>query len=119
VWHVKTQSPIAMHEIDVEVARMTPLRWPPGWALCLSAATVLAVTALLTTSLRNWRDDPALYRPLSLTCVAASILCLGLGIARPAPLSLAVALVVLFSVPWLFAVAHKVIHQNPPDLEPS
>ena len=108
-----------MHEIDVEVARMTPLRWPPGWALCLSAATVLAVTALLTTSLRNWRDDPALYRPLSLTCVAASILCLGLGIARPAPLSLAVALVVLFSVAWLFAVAHKVIHQNPPDLEPS
>jgi len=51
--------------------------------------------------------------------VAASILCLGLGIARPPPLSLAVALVVLFSVPWLFAVAHKVIHQNPPDLEPS
>jgi hypothetical protein len=62
---------------------------------------------------------PAPYRPLSPTCVAASTLCLGLGIARPAPLALAVALVVLFSVPWLFAVAHRVIHQNPPDLEPS
>jgi len=23
-----------------------------------------------------------------------------------------------FSVPWLFAVAHKVIHQDSPDLEP-
>jgi len=84
----------------------------------MRAATVLAATALLTTSLRNWRDDPALYRPLSLTCVAASILCLGLGTVRPAPLALAVALVVLFSVPWLFAVAHKLIHQDSPDLEP-
>jgi hypothetical protein len=36
-----------------------------------------------------------------------AVACLGLGAARPAPLLLALALVVLLSIPWVFAVAHR------------
>jgi low temperature requirement protein LtrA len=83
-----------------------------AWGLCLSAAMVLAATAVMTTSLRAWRDQPGLYRPLFLTCIVASVACLGLGVARPAPLVFALALVGLLSVPWLFAVAYLVNHEE-------
>ena len=78
--------------------------------LCTGAATVLAATALLTTTLPASRDQPGHYRQLFLTCVTASALCLGLGFARPAPLVLGLVLVALFSIPWSFAVAHRVMH---------
>jgi hypothetical protein len=48
---------------------------------------------VITLSLRAWRDQPGLYRPVFLLCMAVAVLCLGLGIARPAPLVLAVVLV--------------------------
>jgi low temperature requirement protein LtrA len=83
---------------------------PTAWALCGATAAVLATTALLTTSLYAWRDEPGLYRPLFLTGIAASILCLGLGIARPTPLVFGLALVALLGVPWTFAVARRATH---------
>jgi low temperature requirement protein LtrA len=49
---------------------------PTAWGLCTSTAIVLAATALLTTSLHAWHHQPALYRPLSLTCIATSALSL-------------------------------------------
>ena len=79
-----------------------------GRGLCISTAIVLAATALFTTSLHAWHHQPALYRPLSLTCIATSALCLGLGIARPTPLIFGLALVVLFGIPEAFAVTHRV-----------
>jgi 4-amino-4-deoxy-L-arabinose transferase-like glycosyltransferase len=33
--------------------------------------------------------------------------CLGVGAARPAPLFLGLALVVLLCIPWMFAVVHR------------
>jgi low temperature requirement protein LtrA len=85
---------------------------PTAWGLCTGTAVVLAATAMLTTSLHAWRQQPRLYRPLFLTCIAASVLCLGLGVARPTPLVLGLALVVLFGIPWTFAVAHRVTHHD-------
>ena len=82
-----------------------------AWALCGSAAVVLAATALLTGSLHAWDDRPGLYRPLALICIAAAVLCLGLGIQRPAPLVFGIALAVLFGIPWGFAVGHRVTHR--------
>ncbi|HEX6403822.1 MAG TPA: low temperature requirement protein A [Pseudonocardiaceae bacterium] len=95
---------------DAHAAR-TPI--PTAWGLCISTALVLAATALLTTSLHAWHHQPALYRPLSLTCLATSALCLGLGITRPTPLVFGLALVALFGIPWAFAVTHRVTHQLP------
>jgi low temperature requirement protein LtrA len=86
-----------------------------AWGLCAGVATVLVTTALLTTTLRAWRDQPGLYRPLALTCVAAAVLCLVLGIARPAPLVLGLALVALFGVPWTYAVARRAAQHDTSD----
>jgi MFS-type transporter involved in bile tolerance (Atg22 family) len=85
-----------------------------AWGLSGSAALVLAVTALLTINLQVWREQPRLYRPLASLCVAVAILCLGLGIAMPTPLVFSLSLVGVFSVPWQFAVAHRVTHQDSP-----
>jgi low temperature requirement protein LtrA len=85
---------------------------PTAWGLCASAATILAATALLSTTLNAWGQRPGLYRPLFLTCAAASALCLGVAIAPPAPLVLGLALVALFAMPWTFAVAHRVTHPD-------
>jgi Na+/melibiose symporter-like transporter len=85
-----------------------------AWDLCTSAAVVLASTALLTTCLHAWGDRPGRHRPLFLTCIAASVGCLGIGIARPAPLVLVLAVDLLFGVPWAFAVAYRVTHHDAP-----
>ena len=81
-----------------------------AWALGTSTAVVLASTAVLTTCLRARSDEPGLYRPLFLICMAASAGCLGMGIARPAPLVLVLAVVGIFGIPWAFAVAYRVTH---------
>jgi len=62
---------------------------------------------LLATSLRTWDRDRGLYRPLALTCAAAALACLALGAARPSPLILGLALVLLLSIPWMLAVARR------------
>jgi len=78
-----------------------------SWVLCAGAAVVLAAAMLLATSLPGWDRDRGLYRPLARTCAAAAVACLGLGAARPAPLLLGLALVVLLTIPWGFAVARR------------
>jgi low temperature requirement protein LtrA len=78
-----------------------------AWVLCAGAAIVLAATMLLATSLQAWDRDRGLYRPLARTCAVVALACLGLGAARPAPLLLAVALVLLLSIPWGLAVARR------------
>jgi hypothetical protein len=96
----------------IQHAHATRTPTATAWDLCTSAAVVLASTALLTTCLHDWGDQPGLYRPLFLTCIAASVGCLGMGIARPTPLVLVLAVVVLFGIPWAFAVAHRVTHHD-------
>jgi len=54
-----------------------------------------------------------LYRPLARTCAAVAVACLGLGAARPSPLILGLALVLLLSIPWTLAVARRLA--NPAD----
>jgi low temperature requirement protein LtrA len=78
-----------------------------AWLLCAGTAIVLGATMLVSASLQAWRGDRALYRPLAGICAAVAAACLGVGAARPAPLLIGVALVLLLSVPWVFAVWHR------------
>ncbi|MFF7926102.1 low temperature requirement protein A [Streptomyces mirabilis] len=83
-----------------------------AWVLCGGAAVVLCATMVLAASLRVWHLDLGLYRPLARTCVVVAVLCVGVGAARPAPLVLGLALVVLLGVPWGLAVAHRLSHEG-------
>jgi len=85
-----------------------------GWVLCAGAAVVLGATMLVAASLQAWQRDRGLYRPLAGICAAVAVACLGVGAARPAPLLLGLALVVLLSIPWVFAVGQRVA-SKPPD----
>ncbi|MDB5065798.1 MAG: hypothetical protein JWM18_2232 [Chloroflexi bacterium] len=96
----------------IQHAHATRTPTATAWGLCTSAAVVLASTALLTTCLHTWGHQPGRYRPLLLTCIAASVGCLGIGITRPTPLVLVLAVVVLFGIPWAFAVAYRVTHPD-------
>jgi low temperature requirement protein LtrA len=82
-----------------------------AWVLCAGAAVVLCTTMVLAASLQAWQRDRKLYRPLARTCVVVAVVCVGVGAARPAPLVLGLALVVLFGIPWGLAVAHRLAHQ--------
>ena len=62
---------------------------------------------LIAASLQAWHRDRGLYRPLARTCAAVAAACLAVGGARPAPLFLGLALVVLLSIPWVLAVARR------------
>ena len=84
-----------------------------AWLLCAGTAVVLGATMLLAASLPAWHRDRGLYRPLARTCAAVAVACLGLGAARPSPLILGLALVLLLSIPWTVAVARRLA--NPAD----
>jgi low temperature requirement protein LtrA len=77
-----------------------------AWVLCAGAAVVLCATILVSASLQARRGDPALHQLLTRSCIPVAAACLGVGAARPAPLLLCVALVLLLGVPWVLAVAH-------------
>ncbi|MCX4404969.1 MULTISPECIES: low temperature requirement protein A [unclassified Streptomyces] len=83
-----------------------------AWVLCGGTAVVLCATMVLATSLRVWRPDRGLYRPLARTCVVVAVLCAGVGAARPTPLVLGLALVLLLGVPWGLAVAYRLSHEG-------
>jgi low temperature requirement protein LtrA len=83
-----------------------------AWVLGGGAAVVLCATMVLAASLRVWREERGLYRPLTRTCVAVAVMCAGVGAARPAPLVLGLALVLLFGVPWGLAVAYRLSHEE-------
>ncbi len=78
-----------------------------AWVLGASAAVVLAATMLLAATLPAWDRDRGLYRPLARTCAASAVACLALAAVRPAPLLLALGLVLLLSIPWGYAVARR------------
>jgi low temperature requirement protein LtrA len=81
-----------------------------AWVLCAGAAVVLGATMLVAAALQAWRRDPGLYRPLAGICAAVAVACLGAGAVRPAPLFLGITLIVLLSIPWVFAVVHRLAH---------
>jgi low temperature requirement protein LtrA len=78
-----------------------------AWVLGAGAAVVLCATMLIAASLRAWDRDRGLYRPLARVCAVVAVACLGVGAARPAPLLLGLALVVLLSIPWGYAVVRR------------
>ncbi|MEY9854657.1 low temperature requirement protein LtrA [Catenulispora sp. GAS73] len=78
-----------------------------AWVLCAGTAVALCATMLVAASLQAWRDDRNFYRTLARLCAAVALACLVLAAARPAPVLLGVALVLLLGVPWVFAVWHR------------
>ena len=78
-----------------------------GWVLCVGVGVVLGATMLVAATLQAWQRDRGLYRPLARVCAAVAVACLGVGAARPPPLFLGLALVVLLCIPWMFAVVHR------------
>jgi hypothetical protein len=85
-----------------------------AWVLCASTAVVLCATMAVSASLQAWDSDRDLYRGLARTCVAVAVACLALGALRPAPLALDLALVLLVSIPWAFAVARRTASGDAP-----
>jgi low temperature requirement protein LtrA len=77
-----------------------------AWVLCGGAAAVLCATILVSASLQARHGDPDLHKLLIRSGIPVAATCLGVGAARPAPLLLCVALVVLLGIPWVLAVAH-------------
>ena len=84
-----------------------------AWVLCAGAAVVLCATMLVSASLQAWDSDRSLYRPLARTCAGVAVACLVLGALRPTPLVLGLALVLLLSIPWGFAVARRLANESP------
>jgi len=78
-----------------------------AWVLGAGAAVVLVATMVLAATLPAWDRERGLYRPLAGTCTVSAVACLGLAAARPAPLLLALGLVLLLSIPWIYAVARR------------
>ena len=78
-----------------------------AWVLCAGAAVVLCTTMLVSASLQAWDSDRGLYKPLARICAGVAVACLALGVARPPPLVLGLALVLLLTIPWGFAVAQR------------
>jgi low temperature requirement protein LtrA len=79
-----------------------------GWVLCAGVAVVLCATMLVSASLQARDSDRDLYKPLAPICLGVAIACIALGTIRPPPLAFGLILVVLVSIPWLFAVWHRV-----------
>ena len=78
-----------------------------AWVLSGGAAVVLCATMLVAASLQAWDSKRGLYRPLARICAVVAVACLGVGAARPTPLVLGLALVVLLAIPWSYAVARR------------
>ena len=88
-----------------------------AWVLCAGAAIVLGATMLISASLPAWQRDRGLYQPLARTCAAVAVACLALGAARPAPLFLGLALVLLLGIPWVLVVARRLADAADPPAE--
>src|SRR5262249_44845419 len=88
---------------------------PPAWraAARASGRPARAVSA----SLQAWHRDRRMYQPLARACAAVALACLGVGAARPAPLLLGLALVLLLAIPWGLAVAHRLANSADSPIE--
>jgi low temperature requirement protein LtrA len=81
------------------------------WVMCGGAAVVLTSTVVLMLSLRDWRSDAVLLRPLARASAIAALVAIGIAVLRPAPLVLCVLLVLTFGGPWSFAVVRRAAHE--------
>jgi low temperature requirement protein LtrA len=91
----------------VEHARDRHTPAATSWVLGGAAAVVLIATVLLSMSLKAWREERGLYRPLAVACVTVAVGCVVVGGLRPTPLRLGLALVLLLGVPWGLVVGRR------------
>src|SRR5690348_7498546 len=96
----------------VDHAHDSRARATTAWVLCAGAAVVLCATMLLATSLPDWDRHRGRYQPLARICAAVAAACLAVAATRPEPLVLGLVLVLLFSIPWVFAVARRLASED-------
>jgi low temperature requirement protein LtrA len=89
-----------------------------AWILGAGAAVVLCATMLVAGSLQAWDRDRGLYWLLTRVCAVVAVGCLGVAAARPAPLVLGLALVLLLSIPWTIAVVRRLGGEDSPPVQP-
>ena len=87
---------------------------PPPHGCCVQAPPFALRDDVLAASLKDWDRDRGLYRPLARTCGAVAAACLGVAVARPAPLILCLA-GVLLGIPWVRVVAHRLASESDPE----
>jgi low temperature requirement protein LtrA len=75
-----------------------------AWLLTGSIAVALLALALLTRTLADFERHASVYAPLAVVMVAASGVVLLVGLLRPAPWVLALAVASLLAIVWTFAV---------------
>jgi low temperature requirement protein LtrA len=81
----------------------------PAWLLCGSAAIVLIFTAVLMVNLQDWHAAAATFHPLAVANLAAAAVAVCIALIRPAPLVLAIMLVLTFGAPWTFAILRRAV----------
>ncbi len=80
---------------------------PVAWVLGGGAVVILVFIAAQITCLAAWNHKRSLYRPLAAVCVVTCPLSVLIAFLRPAPEILAASLVLLFGLPWTFAVIRR------------
>ena len=74
------------------------------WLLTGSVALGLVSLAMIIPALQDYDRLRTVYRPTSFVMILAAGLALLVGLWRPAPLILVVALAAILSLVWIFAV---------------
>lgn len=87
-------------------------------APCRSVALGLVSLILIVRSLEAFERIPGVYGPVVGALAAASVASLFVGWLRPAPWLLALALVAILSVVWLFAIGRWVRVRDPQERVP-
>jgi low temperature requirement protein LtrA len=88
---------------------------PAGTALALSGSVAIALLALVAIkdTLQDAARLPAVYGPVGIASVGGAVAALAVGWLRPAPWLLAVALVAILAILWLFTIARFMITDDP------
>jgi len=88
------------------IGHASDARTPASTAWLLSGSVALGLLALMVAEQALVDADrlAVVYRPLGIATAGAAALALGVGWARPAPWLLALLLVVVLSLLWVFAV---------------
>lgn len=103
---------VVEHATDDRVPEAT------AWLLAGSVALGLVSLILIVRSLEAFERIPGVYGPVVGALAAASVASLFVGWLRPAPWLLALALVAILSVVWLFAIGRWVRVRDPQERVP-
>ena len=91
---------------------------PSSWLLAGSVAALLVTLVATMFSLADYRERPALYRPLGMALPLGAAAALAIGWARPAPWLLATLLDAILIAIWTYAFALTLRTRDAPESRP-